>query len=86
MKKAEPNSFVPVSGWNTANVITPVSLSAGTYWLAYLPSSNGLTFKANFSSGTFKYYSYQFAAMPATFSTTPTTGTTHWSFYATLNP
>jgi len=40
--KAQTNSFTPVTGWNTANVITPVSLTAGAYWLAYLPSSNAL--------------------------------------------
>src|SRR5215468_9049036 len=31
--KAQTNSFAPVLGWNTANVITPLSLPAGTYWL-----------------------------------------------------
>ena len=38
--KAQTNAFTPVAGWNTANVITPVSLPAGNYWLAYLPSSS----------------------------------------------
>src|SRR5262249_37086262 len=28
--KAESASFVPVAGWNTANVLAPVSLSAGS--------------------------------------------------------
>src|SRR6185312_17134232 len=37
-------SFATVRGWNTHLVISPVRLSAGTYWLAYLPSSNSLGF------------------------------------------
>ncbi len=43
-KKAESAVITPVVGWNKVNVITPVALSAGAYWLAYLPSSNGLAF------------------------------------------
>ena len=35
---ASTNSFTTILGWNTANVITPVVLQPGTYWLAYLPS------------------------------------------------
>ena len=46
-KKAETASITPTTGWNTANVITPVSLPPGTYWLAYLASSNSLRFKAD---------------------------------------
>lgn len=83
-KLAETASFAPVAGWNTRAVITPVSLTAGTYWLAYLPSSSTLGFRM-VTTGTAKYYTYTFGPMPATFSTTPTTGTFHWSFYATLN-
>ena len=84
-KKAETNSMTPVVGWNTVNVITPVSLPAGTYWLAYLPSSSSLAFRQEYT-GTAKFYSYTYGAMPATFSTTHTTNTSHWSFYATLQP
>ena len=42
--KASTTSFAPKTGWNTAKVVTPVSLPAGSYWLAYLPSSNDLGF------------------------------------------
>jgi hypothetical protein len=85
--KAQTNSFTPVVGWNTANVITPVSLPAGTYWLAYLPSSNSLAFMKGQTSGvSIRYYPYAFGAMPATFSTSPGSDPSHWSFYATLNP
>ena len=45
--KASTASFTPTTGWNTAKVVTPVSLPAGTYWLAYLPSSNALGFREN---------------------------------------
>jgi hypothetical protein len=85
--KAQTNSFIPVTGWNTANVITPVSLPAGTYWLAYLPSSNNLALVKGLTSGVSeRNYSYPFGALPATFSTSPNSDPYHWSFYATLNP
>jgi hypothetical protein len=76
-----------VVGWNTVNVITPVSLPAGNYWLAYLPSSNSLGFRKGQTSGvSIRYYSYAFGALPATFSTSPSSDPYyHWSFYATLN-
>src|SRR3990167_5428984 len=83
-KKAETNSFTPTTGWNTANVITPVSLPTGTYWLTYLPSSSSLGFRLAYT-GSAKWYSYTYGVMPTTYSTAPTAGTYHWSFYATLN-
>jgi glucose/arabinose dehydrogenase/PKD repeat protein len=85
-KQAETNAFTPTVGWNTVNVITPVALSPGTYWLAYLPQSDALSFSANRSIGQFRYYAYPFGPMPATFSTTPNGGVTRWSFYGTLIP
>jgi hypothetical protein len=84
--KAQTNSFTPVVGWNTANVIAPVSLTAGNYWLAYLPSSDSLHFAANFSSGSYKYANVTFGPMPATFPAVAGQGTTHWSLYGTLVP
>ncbi len=81
--KAQTAAFTPVSGWNTQNVVSPVSLPAGTYWLAYLPSSSSLAFRVA-NSGSAKWYSYSYQALPATFSTSPMGGTYHWSFYATL--
>jgi hypothetical protein len=84
-KKAETSEITPVTGWNTVTVTSPVSLAAGTYWLAYLPSSNGLHFRRS-GSGTCRYYSYSYGAMPATFSRTTTNISDHWSFYGTLNP
>src|ERR1700719_203014 len=48
--KASTAAFAPTTGWNTAKV-TPVSLTAGAYWLAYLPSSNNLSFVKTNASG-----------------------------------
>jgi hypothetical protein len=81
---AQTRSFTPVVGWNTKNVIAPVSLPAGNYWLAYLPSSSNLQFAANFYIGSFVAAQVGFGPMPATFPTNTFAGTTHWSLYATL--
>jgi hypothetical protein len=85
--RAATVGFTPASGWNTHSVVTPVALPAGNYWLAYLPSSNNLTFRKQNNSGNCVYYKQSYGALPATFSAstndcTPTT----WSFYATLTP
>lgn len=81
--KAQTASFTPKSGWNTANVTSSVLLPAGTYWLAYLPSSNSLGF-VNTLTGSASYYSYTYGALPSVFSTSPNSLAVHWSFYATL--
>jgi hypothetical protein len=83
--KASTASLTPKTGWNTANVVTPVTLAAGTYWLAYLPSSGALSFVKTNTSGNCAYYSYNFGALPSKFSTSPTScSPTTWSLYATL--
>ena len=83
--KASTASFTPTTGWNTANVTQPVSLAAGTYWLAYLPSSDNLSFVKTNGSGNCAYFTYNFGGMPSTFSASPAGCTpTTWSFYATL--
>lgn len=84
--KAQTASFAPTAGWNTQPVVTPVSLTAGTYWLAYLASSNTLSFrKIDDSSSSGVYYSQTFGTLPDTYSTSPSTTPSHWSFYATLS-
>jgi hypothetical protein len=80
---ATTNAFVPTTGWNTANVITPVALAAGTYWLAFLTDNNGLHI-AYAASGTDDYYAFTYGAMPATYSTTPLNWAATYSIYATL--
>ena len=85
--KAYTNAFTPTTGWNTQNVVTPVALTSGTYWLAYLPSNNSLAFVKETSSGSCVHYTYTFGALPSTYSTSPTScGTVNFSFYATLTP
>ncbi len=42
--KAQTASFAAVKGWNTKLTTTQPTLNPGTYWLAFLPSSNGLSF------------------------------------------
>ena len=84
--KASTNEFTPTStGWNTQNVVTPVSLTAGTYWLAYLPQSNSLGFKANPGSGTALWTNFNYGPLPATFPSGASGDSGQWSFYATLN-
>ena len=80
---AQTAAFTPTTGWNTRNVVTPVLLPAGTYWLAYLPESNNLHFRKTLT-GSAKYYSYTFGTLPNTFSGSSTSATVHWSLYATL--
>ena len=84
-KRGETASIVPVVGWNTVPIITPVLLPTGDYWLAYLPSSSGLGFKAESTGGNTRQYPFTFGQLPATFSTTPQTSTWRWSLYATFS-
>jgi Protein of unknown function (DUF4038)/Putative collagen-binding domain of a collagenase len=78
-------SFATVSGWNTQPVSATV-LAAGTYWLAYTPSSNSLAFDKT-SGGQYFAAAKAFGAMPSTF---PLAGASsdvvHWSFYGTVTP
>jgi hypothetical protein len=85
---AATSSFATANGWNTANVVSPVSLAAGNYWLAYLPSRNSLSFLKQNDSGNCIYQVQQFSqGMPATFATsTSDCSPTTWSFYATVVP
>ena len=84
---ASTNEFTPTStGWNTQSVVSPVSLTAGTYWLAYLAQSNNLGFKmSNNSSGTALWINVNYGPLPATFPSASGGGLGQWSFYATLN-
>jgi hypothetical protein len=85
VKRGETAAFTPSDGWNTVAVTGPVLLPAGSYWLAFFPSSNRLTFRRE-SGGTARSYRLQFWEMPPTFSTSPKVEASHWSLYATLSP
>ena len=82
--KAQTNGFVTTTGWNRANVVTPVSLPAGNYWLAYLPSSSNLHFRKQNNSGNCVYQSNSYrSGLPATFpNSSVSCSYTTWSFYA----
>lgn len=84
-KQAEVPAFTPELGWNTGAVSVPVVLQPGTYWLAFLPSSNKLGFRRNWT-GSARYDFRRFGALPTTFSTSPGSQSGHWSLYATLTP
>ena len=67
-------------------MVSPVSLTAGTYWLAYLAQSNNLGFKmSNNGSGTALWINVNYGPLPATFPSASGGGAGQWSFYATLN-
>jgi hypothetical protein len=85
-KLAETAEITPIAGWNKADVTSAVNLPSGIYWLAYLPSDNNLHFvKASDSSSSARInVGYVYGALPATFTTTPTSSASHWSFYATV--
>jgi hypothetical protein len=83
---ASTPAFTPVIGWNTVNVSAPLLLQAGTYWLAYLPSSNTLGFVKQAVPPGNRIVAYTFSAMPPAFPTAGQFGDgSQWSFYATLN-
>jgi hypothetical protein len=81
---ASTAELTPVTGWNTANVTNPASLKAGTYWLAFLPSSGNLHCGHIYETGVATWYSYTYGTMPSAFPTSQSAMTAHWSFYATL--
>ena len=80
------NPFTVVTGWNTASVLTPIVLQPGTYWLAYLPSSNGLQFEKASMGGGAVLTNFTYASMPGAFPGSLSTTPSQWSFYATLIP
>jgi hypothetical protein len=82
--KAQTAEITPVVGWNTAAVVTQVSLPPGNYWLAYLPSDNNLHFRVERGTGSTAYYGFTYGALPSTFSGSPIDIVGNWSFYATL--
>ena len=58
---AQSTSFKPSNGWNTQNVTSPVVLQPGAYWLAYLPSSGGLSFVRQADRGNCWYHTRSFS-------------------------
>ena len=83
LKIAETAEIVPIVGWNKANTL-PIVLPAGTYWLAYFPSSDSLAFLRS-TLGTARYYALAYGPLPSVFSLAPSSIQTSWSFYATFS-
>jgi hypothetical protein len=82
--KSQTAEITPVVGWNTAPVTAQVTLAAGNYWLAYLPSDNNLHFRVERTTGVSAYYPFPYGPLPSTFSSAPVNIAGNWSFYATL--
>ena len=82
-KVAETAEISPVNGWNRA-ATSPTVLAAGTYWLAYHPSSNSLAFVKNPNGAGGGLYALPYGPLPSKFSTTPSSTQSNWSLYATL--
>lgn len=83
-KLAETASVAAVTGWNTLNVLTQITLPSGTYWMVYEVSSNSLSFRRAGSSGKFVLANQTYGTMPATFPAFGTIKTDSWSFYMTV--
>jgi hypothetical protein len=80
---AETAPFTSTNGWQTQNVLTPVQLPSGTYWLAFLAQSNSLQPRYELT-GTARGYAYTFGSLPATFSSSSEAAGLHYSLYGTL--
>jgi len=76
-------SFAAVAGWNTQPVTSPVSLTAGTYWLAFQPSSDSLV-DARVNTTASYYKTHTYGSLPASFGT-GTSQSYQPSFFGTLN-
>ena len=81
---ASTGSFTPKVGWNTQAVTSPVALVPGTYWLAYFPNDNGLSFVIGHSGKNSIDPTTFSGSMPSKF-TQSSTANWSWSFYATLS-
>jgi len=83
---AQTAAFAVQPGWNTHAVLTFTTLPAGTYWLAYAPSSSGLEFPVDQGSGACLWARRSFQGMPSTFPTIIGMNPCHWSFYGSVRP
>lgn len=83
---AQTAAFTPANGWNVASTTTNPTLQPGNYYLAYFPSSGGLSFVKENNTGNCYNYALPFTTiLPQTFNGGPNNCTpTEWSFYATL--
>lgn len=85
--KAQTNAFpTKANTWNTAPPSSVVTLQPGYYCLAYLPSSDSLSFRKGMTTGIVNHwYRVPFGSLPQTYSSTPSgPDGFHWSLYASL--
>lgn len=81
---AETASVKAVKGWNTLNVLSPVALKGGTYWLAYEVDANGTQFAVDRSSGALVVANQTYGTLPATFPAS-SGERANWSFYGNVS-
>ncbi len=81
---AETAVFTDGPGWNTENTLSSPLLSAGTYWLAFLPEDDTIEIASEAGTGVSRSANYSFAALPNSFPSSPSSGTINFSIYATL--
>lgn len=82
---ASTPQFTPVVGWNTINVSTPVSMTAGTYWLAYQPNDNALGQAFSTTSGTTYFVQPRnYGVLPSTYPPSTLAANVESSVYATF--
>jgi hypothetical protein len=86
-QKAVTAEFTPSLGWNTVNVVTPVSCTAGTYWLVFTPSSASFSPRKSTSQNPpdSKFIAFTYAALPASFPASATSSFSHYSFYGNFS-
>lgn len=85
--KATTNESTPTStGWLTLNTTTNPSLTAGTYWIAFLTENATMTCRIKTMANGSRIATQAYGAFPSNW---PTAGDVKWdvvySLYATLN-
>lgn len=84
-KLAETPEITAVTGWNNANVVTPILLTAGNYWIALNCNNVGLHFmKKTGPSNIYAARSVAYGILPSTWGTVSNRTTSQFSYFATL--
>ncbi len=81
---AETAAFTPILGWNTQNLVTEPTLHTGAYWLAFVPSNNGMQFAFTPATEGHEFTAHSFAPLPNPFTASTTNQAGTFSVYATL--
>jgi hypothetical protein len=80
-KLAETPEIFNDFGYSPAYFPNRLALGPGDYWVAFLVADNGANTRKDSASGSYCRYSYTYGSLPATFSTSPTCGTTDYSIF-----